>query len=126
MVQYSPFVYKVYIVVVRGSPFIYRENISIVKYSPSIKRENISEGKLLVGLFILVVAVGGEDKDDDFGVVDFVYEAVLLCDAAAPLACAVARQRFGMAGAGTGVVAELGNELQCLLICFWLGFIQLL
>ena len=70
--QYSPLIYTENIVVMRGSPFIYRENIS--------------EGKLLVGLFILVVAVGGEDKDDDFGVVDFIDKAVLLRDATAPLA----------------------------------------
>lgn len=90
------------------------------------KKGEYFEGKLLVGLFILVVAVGGEDDNDDFGVVDFVYEAVLLRDAAAPLACAVARQRFGMAGAGAGMVAELSNEFQRLLICFGLGFVQLL
>lgn len=57
-----------------------------------------------MGLLVLVVAVGGEDEDDDFGVVDFVDEAVPLCDAAAPLACTVARQRLGFAGAGTGMV----------------------
>lgn len=78
-----------------------------------------------MGLLVLVVAVGGEDEDDDFGVVYFVDEAVPLCDAAAPLIAAVAAQLLWVTGAGTGVVAELGNELQCLLVCFWLGFIQL-
>lgn len=78
-----------------------------------------------MGLLVLVVAVGGEDEEDDFGVVDFVDEAVPLCDAAAPLIAAAAAQLFWVTSAGTGVVAELGNELQCLLICCWLGFIQL-
>ena len=62
-------------------------------------------------LFILVVSVGSEDEDDDFGVVDFVDEAVLLCDTAAPLVAAVAAQLLGMAGAGAGMYSQLGKEL---------------
>ena len=56
------------------------------------------------------MSVGGEDEDDDFGVVDFVDKAVLLCDVAAPLVAAVATQLFGVAGTGAGVQSQLGKE----------------
>ena len=44
----------------------------------------------LFALLVFVVAVGGEDEDYDYGVVDFVDKTMLLRDTAAPLVGTVA------------------------------------
>ena len=41
-------------------------------------------------LFVFVMSVGGKDKDDDLGVVDFIHETVSLSYMATPLIGAVA------------------------------------
>ena len=82
----------------------------MVKYSPSICRENILMQKRCGCLLVLVVAVGGVDEDNDFGVVDFVDKAVLLCDVATPLVATIAAQLLGVAGAGAGMQSQLGKE----------------
>ena len=57
-----------------------------------------------MGLLVLIVAVGGEDEDNDFGVVYFVDETVPLCNAATPLACTVASERLRLSSTGAGMV----------------------
>lgn len=73
----------------------------MVQYSPSVFEKKCFGARF--SLFVLVVAVGGEDKDDDFGVVDFVDETVFLRDAAAPLPRAVACKRLRLSGTGAGM-----------------------
>lgn len=71
-------------------------------------------------LFVVVVSVGCEDEHDDFCVMDFIYKAVLLGDAAAPLACPFTCQRFGMACAYTGMLTQFRYQRLCLQERFWL------
>ena len=45
----------------------------------------------LCALFVLIMSIGRNDIYMHLGVEDFINEAVLLCDTAAPLSCTVAR-----------------------------------
>ncbi len=62
--------------------------------------------------------VGGEDEDEDFGVVNLVDEAVFFGDGARPLSRAVAGKLVGMAGAGGGMLAQLFHQFLQFLIGF--------
>ena len=52
------------------------------------------------------MAVGGEDKHYHLGVVDFVYQAVFLCDTAALATFRVALELLWVTGAGCRMVNQ--------------------
>ena len=63
-------------------------------------------------LFVFVMPVGGEYKDNDLGVVYLIHKAVFLCNMAAPLIGAVAAQLLGVASTCTRMLSQFGFQLQ--------------
>ena len=57
-------------------------------------------------LFVVVVSVGCENENENSGFVDFVHQAMFLCDAATPLATMIPSQLFGFASARARMVHE--------------------
>lgn len=75
-------------------------------------------------LFVFVMPVGGEDKDNHFRVIYLIYEAVFLRDMAAPLIGAVAAQLLWMACTSARMLTQFGFQLQQFLECIRLGLLQ--
>ncbi len=63
-------------------------------------------------LFVFVMPVGGEYKDNYLGIVNFIYKTMLLCDMATPLIGTVTTQLFWVPRACTRMFSQFGFQFQ--------------
>ena len=64
--------------------------------------------------------VGGENKHNDFSILNFVDQSVPLADSTAPLARTVTNERLGFACSRSWMLIKFTNEGDGFLISLWL------
>jgi hypothetical protein len=66
-----------------------------------------SRSKKVFLLFVVIVSVCGDNKDEDFCAVYFVHKPMLLVDASRPCTLFILAERLGDARAGSGMFLQL-------------------
>ena len=71
-------------------------------------------------LLVSIMSVCSKYENNDFRIVNFVNKPMFLGDTSAPFTRSIARKGLGLSSACARMLLQFRNQLQCLLICFWL------
>ena len=71
-------------------------------------------------LLVSIMSVCSKYENNDFRIVNFLNKPMFLGDTSASFTRSIARKGLGLSGASARMLLQFRNQLQCLMICFWL------